>query len=192
MVEVVLAVGVVAFAFVAVLGLIPAGLTQFRQAVDTSVCAQIAQRVIMDAQQTDFETLIDAKNPDSEQANMSFRGPKIQQSALRFFDEQGNEVVASNGTSLTAVQKAVVVYHVNTRIRPQTTLPLATGSTGFQAPDIATITVEVAFNPGNRPLSFHPETTNLSSPKFAAANLINIEPTPGVVVKTYNAQVGRN
>src|SRR5687767_4065395 len=59
LVEVVLAIGVVSFAFVAILGLVPAGMSQFRQAIDTAVCAQIAQRVIGDAQQTDFDLLID-------------------------------------------------------------------------------------------------------------------------------------
>src|SRR5687768_10397671 len=140
LVEVVLAVGVVAFAFVAILGLIPAGLTQFRQAMDTSVCAQIAQRVIMDAQQTDFETLVDGKDPASKQTNMTFRGAKIGQSELRYFDEQGDEIVPKTGTTLSAAEKVPIVYHVNTRIRPQTTLPR---KSGFDSPDIATVTVQV-------------------------------------------------
>src|SRR3954464_1029271 len=78
LIEVVLAVGVVAFAFVAILGLIPAGMSQFRQAIDTSVCAQIAQRIINEAQQTDFTVLIDEKNiPTSATEDYAFRMPAI-------------------------------------------------------------------------------------------------------------------
>jgi len=188
-VEVVLAVGVVAFAFVAILGLIPAGLTQFRQAIDTSVCAQIAQRVIMDAQQTDFETLIDAKNSKSSETNMTFRAPFIGEPAERFFDEQGNEVVPKNAKTLSNAEKTTVVYYVNTRVRPQATFPRADGK---DAPDTATITVQVAFNPGNRTLKYFSDTTNQSAAKYPVANLIDTAETPGIIVKTYNAQVGRN
>ena len=65
LVEVVLAVGVISFAFVAILGLLPAGLAQFRQAMDNSVGAQIAQRIILDCQQTDFTTLTTIPNGQS-------------------------------------------------------------------------------------------------------------------------------
>src|SRR5947207_4035315 len=78
LIEVVLAVGVVAFAFVAILGLIPAGMSQFRQAIDTSVCSQIAQRVINDSQETDFTTLIDEKNlPTASADDYAFRTPSV-------------------------------------------------------------------------------------------------------------------
>src|SRR5882757_6098701 len=79
LIEVVLAVGVVAFAFVAILGLIPAGMTQFRQAIDTSVCAQIAQRIINEAQGTDFTILIDEQKLPTGTASddYAFRTPSI-------------------------------------------------------------------------------------------------------------------
>src|SRR3954470_20054707 len=107
LIEVVLAVGVVAFAFVAVLGLIPAGMGQFRQAIDTSVCAQIAQRVINDAQETAFTILIDeAKLPTTGADDFAFRAPTVAASTastasnpgkcIRYFDEQGSEVIPAN------------------------------------------------------------------------------------------------
>jgi uncharacterized protein (TIGR02598 family) len=185
LVEVVLAVGVIAFAFVAILGLIPAGLTQFRQAIDTSVCSQISQRVIMDAQQTEFNTLIDAADPQSQQAGVTFRAPKFTNPQLRYFDEQGNEVpvsdaAKSDSNTLTAAEKLLVIYHVNTRIRPMTALP---GVSVNDARDVATVLVEVAFNQANRKLT------------FGANNRIDLsDPTKntGVQVKVYSSQVGRN
>ncbi len=59
LVEVTIAIGIVAFAFVALVGVLPVGLQTFRRAVDASVSAQITQRIINDIQQTDFDILLD-------------------------------------------------------------------------------------------------------------------------------------
>jgi uncharacterized protein (TIGR02598 family) len=192
LVEVVLAVGVVAFAFVAVLGLLPAGMTQFRQAIDTSVCAQIGQRVIMDAQQTDFDVLTDKDNvpvsAGEPQDFFTFRAPKVGAGAFRYFDEQGNEVVFTTASpSAVELSRKGVIYHVNTRIGVTTDVP----SQGYQGPknsDLATVTVEVAFNPGNQPLAV--DTTRVSDAQSIRRNLLVL--TPGLQVKVYGAQVGRN
>jgi uncharacterized protein (TIGR02598 family) len=181
LVEVVIAVGVVAFAFVAILGLIPAGLTQFRQAIDTSVCAQIATRVIQDAQQTEFDTLVDYPNTKTQDPNYTFRAPLAGAPALRYFDEQGNEL-AAQGTN--------VVYQVNTRIGVALDTP---GSAdGADSRSTATVTVQVIFNPGNQTLTYVPSTTNPTGTTFPSRNLVDLSQTKGVTVKTYSALVSRN
>jgi uncharacterized protein (TIGR02598 family) len=191
-VEVVLAVGVVAFAFVAVLGLLPAGMTQFRQAVDTSVCAQISQRIIMDAQQADFDVLVDKDVTSPSGApptpHFTFRAPSVGAGAFRYFDEQGNEVVFTTANpSMAQLNARNVIYHVNTRIGVTTDLPVE----GFQAAnnaDLATVTVEVVFNPSNRTLAI--EAGANADENTPRRNLVSL--TPGLMVKTYGAQVGRN
>ncbi|CAN5346321.1 hypothetical protein BH09VER1_BH09VER1_27950 [soil metagenome] len=57
LVEVVLAIGIVSFAMVSILGLIPVGLHTFRSAMDLSVEAGIAQKLVADVQRTDFQNL---------------------------------------------------------------------------------------------------------------------------------------
>ena len=57
LVEITVALGIIAFAFVSIFGLLPSGLTTFRRAMDISIGSQIIQRLINDAQQTDFENL---------------------------------------------------------------------------------------------------------------------------------------
>lgn len=57
LVEIVLAIGIVAFAFVAIMGMLPVGLATFNNAVDATVEAQIAQQVFADAQQVKFADL---------------------------------------------------------------------------------------------------------------------------------------
>lgn len=185
LVEVVLAIGVMAFAFVGIFSLLPAGLTNFRQAMDLSVGAQIAQRVIGDAQQTDFNVLVDEKNLPTT-ANYTFRAPKVSAPALRYFDEQANEVVPKNPASLSSEEKAKIIYHVNVRVMPQTALPKT--NTGGDAPHVATLTVQVANNPANKVIAI--STASASDDSKADRNLFVA--TPGVKILTYAALVGRN
>ncbi len=92
--EVVVAIGVVAFAFTALLGLLPVGMTIFSSALDTSVHSQIIQRFVSDAEQTDFNTL------------------QQQPAVTRYFDDEGSESVQSSS-----------VYTASMTIKPTTTLP---------------------------------------------------------------------
>jgi uncharacterized protein (TIGR02598 family) len=184
-VEVVLAIGVISFAFVAILGLLPAGLQQFRQAMDTSVCAQIAQRIILDCQQTDLTNL----NPSNSQAPYfqavvySAQASAGNARKIRYFDEQGNEILPA-GTTPSSQELAQIVYHVNTRIAPATGLPGTAGqvvNTG-----LATITVQVAFNPSGKTIPINALSADSSSLLFTSTSL------PPGTIKTYCAQIGRN
>jgi uncharacterized protein (TIGR02598 family) len=200
LIEVVLAVGVVAFAFVAILGLIPAGMGQFRQAIDTSVCAQIAQRVINDAQQADFATLIDEKNLQAAGATdtYAFRLPTIDATrtrptkCIRYFDEQGNEIVPSNSTTnvFSAAEKqlqAKVTYQVNVRVIPKGVMPTGTGVPTYYAPHLATLTIQVAYNPG-----FITTKLSTASQNGTDATRSLWIKTPGVTMINYSAQIARN
>jgi len=71
LVEVALALGIIGFAFTAIMGLVPIGLCTARNAAETSVCSQIVQRVAGDLKQTDFNAL-DSGTTESfdDQANM--------------------------------------------------------------------------------------------------------------------------
>jgi len=147
LVEVVLAIGVVAFAFVAIFALIPAGMSISRQAMETSVGSQIAQRVINDAQQTDFSELIkDAGGKAIAGANQTGR------KAERYFDDQGNELLVA--------KKSEAIYHVNTRIAPATVLPQNGGLVGVENVHLVMITVQVANNPGNQGLALSVDPSN--------------------------------
>jgi len=199
---VVLAVGVVAFAFVAIMGLIPAGMQQFRQAIDTSIGSQIAQRLIEDAEQTDFNTLIDYTHTQGlVYPNNYFRAPTYAQfnsaspngsnqgACIRYFDEEGNEIVPAaqvgppfNPTgNPTTLELQNVIYYVNTRIAVGTMLPQSANTENL-TPNVATITIQVAFNPGHQ-----------SIPVNVPGNcLFNTTGISGVTVRNYSAQVGRN
>ncbi len=133
LVEVTLAIGIVAFAFVGVFGLVPVGLNTFRQSMNTSLGTQIIQRVATDLQQSDSDTLVADASGKPITASSGCK-------ALRYFDDQGNE--------LQAAQSVLALYVVNTRIVPATTLP--TGNAANL--NLTTGTVQVAMDPAAQPL----------------------------------------
>ncbi len=128
LVEVTIAIGIVAFAFVALVGVLPVGLQTFRRAVDASVSAQITQRIINDIQQTDFDILLDGHT-----------SPFL--ATPRYFDDQGSEVKTP----------ATAVYHVKTWVKPSTDLPgdPSTANNG----KLATVNIQIVNNPGNRTIA---------------------------------------
>jgi hypothetical protein len=188
LVEVALAVGVFSVALVAIFALLPNGMTNFRTAVDISVTAQIAQRVLQDAQQAEFDDLVDRKNLPADPLQkgycperFSFRAPTVGAAAWRYFTEEGTEILPNgkNGT-LTPEERRAVVYQVNTRIRPRAELPtMREGSA-----QVAQITVQVARNPELSELLLY---ENSSLPEH---NLI--KPTAQVPIFNYSALIGKN
>ncbi len=129
LVEITVAIGIVAFAFMGILGLIPVGLNTYRKTIDLSVGSNIAQKVIREAQQTDFSTLVGANTA------------AFQQSATpRYFDEQGTELTTATDGNAKAI------YQVNTCINPSTPI---IGTNGTNNPNLATVTVQIANNPAN-------------------------------------------
>jgi uncharacterized protein (TIGR02598 family) len=89
LVEVTLAIGIISFAFVTMFGLLPVGLNVSRQAMDTTIEAQIVQQMKTQALQTDFSMLDSLNNVDAQ-----------------YFDDQGKEV-AANVSVFTAKYAAV-------------------------------------------------------------------------------------
>ena len=86
LIEVVLALGVVSFSLVGILGLLFSGLTTFHRSMDQTVQAQIAQQIIGQAQLTSYGNL----------ANFTTN-----------YDENGNGVAASDPTAIYTVTFAL-------------------------------------------------------------------------------------
>lgn len=140
LVEVSLALGIVAFGVIAVFGLLPAGLDTFRLSNDTAVSSQILQKIISEAQETDFDQLI--KDKTNNPISSGTTGVK----AIRYFDDQGKELTSGSGA----------IYYVNTRIQPATDSPAVPPVTNL---NLATVTIQVANNPGGRTLAYEQDTT---------------------------------
>ena len=122
LVEVTLAMGIMSFALVGLMGLLPIGVSTFHNATDSSTGTQIAQRLLNEAQQTDFDQLIAAAPTPL---------------TFRYFDDQGNEVTPANKTQ--------AVYYTNLVVVSGTTLP---GGTSNQ--NLATVSLQIANNPGGK------------------------------------------
>ncbi len=100
LVEITMALGIVAFGLISVVGLMPIGLTTLRQTVETSVSTQITQVVINEVQQADYKSL-----------------PATQ---LYYFDDQGN--------LLKSGSDPLKIYDVRLQITKGTTIPGSLGT----------------------------------------------------------------
>ena len=186
LIETALALGIVAFAFVGLMGMLPAGLSTFRKAVDTTVSAQIVQHIVSDAEQSDFDTLA---------AQAASTSTDFYVLKTRYFDDQGSEVVPAGGTTPTPADLLRILYHVRVRgsqpgppnVSPGgdssnfTSLPQVAGGR-FHPRDTTFLTIQIANNPGNQTLST--ATTQLWDEAKAAQH--------GVTITTQSAVVTRN
>lgn len=194
LVEVALAIAVLSFAVIGILSLMSSGLGSYRQVMDTTIAAQLAQRIINDAEQADFKILTDTAGQKTNQAmqkteadgkTFSFRAPTISEPAFRYFDEQGKEIYGTAKGKLDPKQRLSAVYWVNTRIIPRPRLPRSDA----KPTEVAQVTVEVACNPNAVDLNDAQKyiETDEDSPR---KNLLKAP--AGIRVLTYSAYVGRN
>lgn len=96
LVETVLAIGIVSFAFVAILGMLPCGLQVFRKAMDTSMEGQMVQHIVGRISQTPYAEI-------SQYEGNSF-----------WFDDAGNFV---------SERSPGCIYSASIAITPQPVLP---------------------------------------------------------------------
>jgi uncharacterized protein (TIGR02598 family) len=188
LVEIALALAILAMALVALLGLLPSGMGNFRNTMDTTITSQIAQRILEEAEQTEFNELVDRSHLPEDSAGksycperFSFRGPRVEAPGWRYFDEQGNEIVPKgSAASLSVREKRLLVYQVNTRIRPRAELPTINESGG----QVAQITVQIIRNPNLTDLALEEDS---ESPEY---NLVKAGTR--LPVFTYSGLIGRN
>ena len=184
MVEVVLAIGVVAVSFLSVFGLLVAGMQDFNRAVDTSVSSEIVQRIASDAEQTDFNTLIG----NSVSGNY-YALP------MRYFDDQGSEVSVVDPTAPSKKELARILYWV--RVRGSlpgspdpanhntawfTSLP-TTGSQRFNPRASTYLTVQITSNPAGTDLKSLLDAAYLIDETRARAARLQLHTYPSVIAR---------
>ncbi len=134
LVEVTLALGIVTFSLITLLGLMPMGLATFHKAMTTSVGSQIVQQVVTDVEQSDFSQL-------------TATGTGVTQLGMRYFDDQGNE--------LPSATSAGVIYDVNVVVN---TAGIVSGGDATAQPSLACLTIDIVTNPGNAALTYNAGT----------------------------------
>ena len=193
LVEVSLALVVVAVALVALLGLLPAGMNNFRTALDSQIAGEIFQRVVADAQETDFDTLIKS-GTDTEKGGASQQFYRL---PLRHFDNQGTEVMVKDPNAPAPAEAKEILYTVRVRGSmpgdpdPGKHLPdFATSLPGVAAPrfnprGLTFLTVQIAITSGTRQVApLVDAQTFLISQALTAKSAMQI--------RTYVAVVARN
>ncbi len=209
LVEIAIAIGILAVALVALMGMLPAGMSNFRKAMDTSVTAQIAQKILQDMEEAEFDEVIDVNSLPKDPAeptsyckpHFSFRAPAVNkpattatgQTQVRFFTDQAVEVFPPSpqpyaypdlSSAVNADAARLIVYHVNVRVIPRAELPTI-NETGNQ---VAQITIQVARNPGSRKI---PLVTGAADDEDKPERNL-FQKTTGVSIFTYHALLGKN
>lgn len=111
LIETVLAIGIVSFAFVALMGLLPCGLQVFRKAMDTTLEGQMVQHLVGKLSQTPYSELGDLQGQ-----NFSF-------------DEAGGPVSEENADG---------IYSASVTLNARPVLP---GSTGYADGGLTGVTI---------------------------------------------------
>ncbi len=127
LVEVALSIGIMAVALVPLMALLPIGMDVNRRAVDTTVEAQIIQRIAFSLQQTDysrFDTLADGAE----------LGPY-------YFDDQGTEVEKSDDARL---------YDVLATLVRSPDLPSTAAGNLSSTRNMVRVKLDFAANPGDK------------------------------------------
>ena len=114
LVEVALALGIVAFAFVSLFGLLPVGLSTFRNAIDTTNESRIVQSFVSKVIATDFENLESKVDYASSQE-------------IVYFDEEG--ALVDTSVKPVASKKLLRIYAAKLFVEPPN---VPTDTTTFQ------------------------------------------------------------
>lgn len=162
LVEVAIAAGIASIGIIMLFGLLPSGLTMFRDSMTVSVSSQIAQRLIQEAMQTDYDVLVGASGTGTT--------PVVK--PWRYFNDQGVEQPVPQDA----------IFHVLTRVVPSSQLP--SGNTTGANASLATVTVQVVTNPNNRNIVLLPAS---ATDPLAQT----VDPQGGLLFYTYNSHVAR-
>ncbi len=123
LVEVTLALGIMAFAFTAVFGMLPMGLQTFRDSADKTRSVQIAQRLVADVQQTPFDNLPNLYN------------------TVRYYDIDGEELAASAISDPTDYSYSAQVVPVSSSVST-----VNSGGVGISSARTRMVLVKIAKN----------------------------------------------
>ena len=159
LVEVTLAIGVMGFAFVAIIGLVPVGLGNFRQTKNASVAAEVSARILSELQDTPFTQLVGTAT-----AGQSWSMTRADGSTLRYFDDQGTETTSADPSIVYVVN--ICVLNAPLYVVPKTSIQSRNAA-------LAAVTVQVACDPGNVPLAIN-STTNLLTGKTTGGGSVQI------------------
>lgn len=205
LIEVILALGVVAFAFVALFGMLPVGLNAFNNSVDSTISAQIAENVMSQLRQGKFSQISTQYNDITDTAASKFPSfyavsgtTTYPAPAIGFyFDDQGNQIsfVNPTATSGTTNVNAVAtvpnnyVYSAEVQVYYNSGIPLT-----YQPSQIVSGTASGQYNfVGTGTFIASPTNSGTSLPQQLATVVITVRKisTPRVA-KVYTGYIDNN
>ena len=150
LVEVVMAIGITAFATFAIAGLIPLGLNSFRQTKNVGTASNIARQIFSQLQSTPFSEITNANT--GSQTAWQLPAPKGSGAGLvQYYDDQGEELQGTGGSTGSGVPTGTL-YEVNVAVRYAPFIKSTTSALQNNT-NLVIIVIQVAFNPGHQALN---------------------------------------
>lgn len=118
LVEISLAIGVMAFGLVSILGLMPVGLTLFKDTMKQATVTKIVENIAVEARQTDFDDLKTEQNANT-----------------RWFNAEGNRVTEDDESR---------IFYVSTAVNEVSTIP---GDNYNSTEHLYQLEIQVAYAP---------------------------------------------
>ena len=135
LIEITLAVGIMGFGFVAILGLVPLGLNSFRDTKNLGISSQISEQILSELQTAPFT------NQTKPTASLTQNNPVGTMFSLpvRYFNDQGIEVLSTDATG---------IYQANVRVLVGPSFVQSPAAGAVANADVASVTIQVAYDPG--------------------------------------------
>lgn len=190
LVEISIALAIIGVVFTVLIGLLPAGMSNYSVAMNTQTSVEIYQRLAAELQETDFDVLFRDKKETVKTANGDFH-----RLALRYFDVQGQEVRVANPDVPTNAETERIVYTARIRFSQPgvadpnqhksnyfTSLPDISGAR-FNPRDSTFVSIQVVLSRGHEVKSLVGNDFLIAADKAAKA---------GLPLRTYSLLLTRN
>ncbi len=155
LVEVVMAIGITSFAALSIVGVIPVGLNSFHQTKITSVATEISKQMFSEIGNTSYAKIVSSATSATQPWRLVTTGTSTSNNYVRYFNEQGEELAASAGST---TPPAGTIYQVNAAAQYGTFLGATTSSANYY---LVNVTIQVAYNPANLSLDMNSSNTTL-------------------------------
>ncbi len=141
LIEVIVAMGIVATVMVGLIGIMPAGVESLHDAATTAIQSRIVQELVSDAQQSDWNNLPPPPNTPATPKLDDLMG----KAKTRYYDSQGTLITPTSAGTRTASYATLMEYADNEEGHKAKVLNYTKGYTHLRR-----VKITIEFTPGGR------------------------------------------
>ena len=140
LIEVIVAMGIVATVMVGLIGILPSGVASLHEASTVAIQSRIVQEMVSDAQQSNWDTVA----PKAGEIPVPKLSELLGTGNMRRYDAQGNLLTGATGTDQVAAYVSLMELDTSNQSRPQ----ILNYTAGYS--HLRRISIYVEYTPGGR------------------------------------------